>query len=56
VWSIDGDRGILICKGRPAGYIRTVADFTNYILKLEWRWAPEDKGGRSSGVLLRMRG
>lgn len=56
VWSIDGDRGILICKGRPAGYIRTVADFTNYILKLEWRWAPEDKGGRNSGVLLRMVG
>jgi hypothetical protein len=33
-----------------------VADFTNYILKLEWRWAPEDKGWRNSGVLLRMRG
>lgn len=56
VWSIDGDRGILICKGRPAGYIRTVADFTNYILKLEWRWVPEYKGGRNSGVLLRMVG
>lgn len=56
VWSIDGDHGILICKGRPAGYIRTVADFTNYILRLEWRWAPEDKGFRNSGVLLRMRG
>ncbi len=56
VWRIDGDQGVLICKGRPAGYLRTVADFTNYILRLEWRWAPEDQGFRNSGVLLRMRG
>ncbi|MCS6949124.1 MAG: DUF1080 domain-containing protein [bacterium] len=56
VWRIDGDKGVLICKGRPAGYIRTVADYTNYILRLEWRWAPEDTGFRNSGVLLRMRG
>jgi len=56
VWSIDGDEGIIICKGEPAGYIRTVANFTNYILKLEWRWSPVKKQAGNSGVLLRMVG
>lgn len=52
VWSVAD--GVLTCKGQPAGYIRTVADYTNYVLKLEWRFNP-DKAG-NSGVLLRMIG
>jgi len=53
VWSVAD--GVLICKGRPAGYIRTEADYTNYVLKLEWRFDPA-KGAGNSGVLLRMIG
>jgi hypothetical protein len=52
VWSVKD--GILHCKGRPNGYIRTEKDYKNFVLKLEWRW-PEGKG-YNSGVLLRMVG
>jgi type 1 glutamine amidotransferase len=53
VWSVDA-AGELVCKGEPAGYIRTVADYTNYVLELDWRWNPAAGGNRNSGVLLRM--
>ena len=56
VWSIDPAEGILICKGQPAGYIRTMADYTNYVLKLEWRFNPVTKRAGNSGVLLRVVG
>ncbi|MDA1266363.1 MAG: DUF1080 domain-containing protein, partial [Planctomycetota bacterium] len=53
VWSVAG--GSLRCEGKPAGYIRTEADYTNYELTLEWRFLPE-RGAGNSGVLLRMTG
>jgi len=49
VWSVED--GVLICKGKPAGYLRTKDDFENYVLTLEWRWKPSTKGG-NSGVLV----
>lgn len=51
VWSVDPREGVLICKGNPAGYIRTVKDYKNFILRLEWRFA---KQPGNSGVLLRV--
>lgn len=54
VWSVED--GVLICKGRPIGYIRTMADYTNYVLKLDWRFNPVTKKGGNGGVLLRMIG
>lgn len=53
VWSVND--GVLICKGNPVGYFRTEKDYTNYVLKLEWRFDPK-KGPGNSGVLLRMVG
>jgi len=53
VWTTQDN--VLICSGKPAGYIRTNADYTNYVLSLEWRWAPGKEPG-NSGVLLRMVG
>lgn len=53
VWSVDS--GVLSCKGRPAGYIRTEARYTNYELTLEWRFDPA-QGPGNSGVLLRVVG
>jgi hypothetical protein len=48
VWSAKD--GVLMCKGRPAGYLLTKKnDFENYVLTLQWRW-PE-KGG-NNGVLV----
>jgi hypothetical protein len=53
VWTIRD--GVLICAGKPAGYIRTTGDFKNFVLRLRWRFDPA-KGAGNSGVLLRMVG
>jgi len=50
VWSAKD--GLLVDKGRPVGYIRTTNDYTNYILRLQFRHA----GSGNGGVLLRMVG
>ncbi len=47
-WSVEN--GVIICTGKPAGYIRTVDDYKNFVLELDWRW-PSEPG--NSGVLLR---
>ena len=48
VWSVKD--GVLRCKGKPVGYLKTTKDdFENYVLTVEWRW-PE-KGG-NNGVLV----
>ncbi len=49
IWSVaDGN---LVCKGKPPGVIRTKAEYENYELVLEWRWAPGGKPG-NSGLLV----
>ncbi|MBN2314172.1 MAG: DUF1080 domain-containing protein [Sedimentisphaerales bacterium] len=53
VWSIDN--GILICKGKPLGYIYTRKDYDDFVLTLEWRWPPGKKAGKG-GVLIRTTG
>ncbi len=57
VWSVRPDPqaqggGVLVCQGQPLGYVRTEKDYTNYVLKVEWRF---EKPG-NSGVLLRVIG
>lgn len=49
IWSVAD--GILICKGRPPGLMRTEKEFSNYELTVEWRWAPGGTPG-NSGVLI----
>ncbi|HLU39936.1 MAG TPA: DUF1080 domain-containing protein [Planctomycetota bacterium] len=53
VWSIVD--GVLVCKGKPAGYLYTRERFESFVLTLEWRFVPEHGGG-NSGVLMRMTG
>jgi putative heme-binding domain-containing protein len=53
VWSIED--GEIVCQGDPLGYLRTTADYTNYVLDVDWRFDPK-KGAGNSGVLLRMVG
>jgi hypothetical protein len=53
VWSVKD--GLLVCKGRPTGYLYTKREFTSYLLVVEWRWAPGTEPG-NSGVLLRING
>ncbi len=49
VW--HAENGILVCRGRPVGYLRTQKQYSNYRLELEWRWPAGTKGG-NSGVLI----
>ena len=51
-WSVND--GVLITDGEPVGFLRTNDDFTNYVLKLEWRFSPVTKQAGNSGVLLRV--
>ena len=53
VWSVQDD--LLVCKGKPMGYIATKKKFKNFKLVVEWRWAPGGKPG-NSGVLMRITG
>ena len=51
---VEGRHGVLRCSGVPNGYLRTVADHQDYVLKLEWRWV--EKSGGNSGIFLRIVG
>jgi hypothetical protein len=55
VWYVkDGE---LVCKGQPYGYLITEKEYGNYILKVQWRWAPEgDNNKRNSGVFVHVSG
>jgi len=50
-WSVAD--GVIRCGGKPSGYMRTEADYANYLLHVEWRW-PEQGG--NNGVLIHMMG
>lgn len=49
LWSVVD--GVVVCKGRPPGVMRTVKEYADYELTVEWRWAPGGKGG-NSGILV----
>ncbi len=49
VWSVT--EGILVCKGRPPGLMRTLMEYADYELIVEWRWAPDSKP-ENSGILV----
>ncbi len=49
VWTVED--GILICRGNPTGYIRTLKEFENYKLEVEWRWPAGTTRG-NNGVLI----
>ncbi len=49
VWAVRD--GVLSCKGKPTGVLRTKDDYENYMLELEWRWPPGTPGG-NNGVLV----
>ena len=53
VWSVRD--GMIVCKGRPMGYLATKKDYTNFRLLVEWRYAPGVEP-TNSGVLMRING
>lgn len=54
VWrAVKGENGnddVLICRGKPFGYLRTKKLYDNFELRLEWKY-PKDPNG-NSGVLI----
>lgn len=50
VWSVR--EGVIHCAGKPFGYMRTLADYTDYKLHVEWRWAAKPT---NSGIFVHMR-
>jgi len=51
VWSVKD--GVLMCAGKPNGYVITEKEYGDYVLEVEWRWP--DKPG-NSGVLCHVSG
>jgi hypothetical protein len=49
VWVVRD--GVIRCNGNPSGYLRTLQDYENYKLTVEWRWPG---AGGNSGVLMHM--
>jgi hypothetical protein len=56
VWTVKD--GVIICTGKPAGYIVTEQEYQNYELRLEWRWGESAKQlpGPNSGVFVHVVG
>ncbi len=52
-WSVE--KGVLKCTGTPNGYLATNDEYTNFELKLSWRYPANLKAG-NSGVLLFVQG
>jgi hypothetical protein len=53
VWQLRD--GVLSCRGTPKGYLYLDHNFTDFILRLEWRWPEAGKPG-NGGVLFRISG
>lgn len=53
VWQLRD--GVLVCRGTPKGYLYLDHNFTDFTLRLEWRW-PEGKKPGNGGVLFRITG
>src|SRR5919204_3487130 len=52
VWTVQD--GIIVCAGRPNGYLITEKEYGDFVLRVQWRWgktAPA-RGGRNSGVFV----
>lgn len=52
-WSVVD--GVIVCKGKPNGYIATEKEYGDYRLRVKWRYPEGSKGG-NSGVLLHVTG
>jgi hypothetical protein len=55
VWTVV-EEGHLVCRGEPAGYLRTARPYRDYLLTLDWRFDPVTRAAGNSGVLLRVVG
>jgi hypothetical protein len=54
VWQLQPD-GVLICKGKPRGYLYTEQSYQDFTLQFEWRYPPGATNS-NGGALVRMTG
>lgn len=56
IWSIKD--GVIHCQGQVNGYLVTEKDYSDYVLKVEWRWGERanNKNSRNSGVFVHVSG
>lgn len=52
-WSVTN--GVLVCTGKPNGYIATEKEYADYVLRLKWRH-PKGTEKPNGGVLLHVTG
>jgi hypothetical protein len=48
-WKVSD--GVLLCTGKPTGYLVTEKEYGDYVLRLKWRYPADQKAG-NSGVLI----
>jgi hypothetical protein len=51
VWSVE--KGILVCQGKPLGFLYRGPEVTNFRLVVEYRWPPGSEPG-NSGIFSRI--
>ena len=51
VWSVE--KGLLVCQGKPLGFLYRGPEVTNYRLVVEYRWPPGSEPG-NSGIFSRI--
>ncbi len=54
IWSIRD--GVIICRGHVVGYLRTEKEYSNYVLRVQWRWGKSARRGSNSGVFVHVVG
>lgn len=54
IWQVRD--GVIRCKGSSPGYIITNDEYSDYVLRLEWKWGDEVKSRRNSGVFVHVVG
>jgi hypothetical protein len=51
-WSVTN--GVIHCNGSAIGYLRTIQDFQNYTVTVEWRFLKVTPHANNTGVLVHM--
>jgi hypothetical protein len=51
VWSVE--KGVLVCQGKPLGFLYRGPEVTNFRLVMEYRWPPGSEPG-NSGIFSRL--
>src|ERR1039457_5128302 len=49
-WSVTN--GVILCTGKPTGYLRTTQSYSNYFLTVEWRFVKIAPKADNTGILV----